>query len=154
MNKPQRTLNIEKTEILDLSIEGVPITVRVDANGWPLTVSAGCWLGGDQERMVSIALKAVRLELERAAERKAKAAFDTKRTDKSTKRKRKLAADHWSHVWIAKAREKYPKHGAERLAFAARRMLADEGDNHPQFAKRREITEHRAKQFLKAGGTA
>ena len=70
------------------------------------------------------------------------------RTKRSTETKQMIAAEHWSNEWLAFAHRTHPNFRAERLVQAARKMLVQNKPDTPP-EKRDEITEHRAKEFLK-----
>jgi leucyl aminopeptidase (aminopeptidase T) len=127
--------------------------VTVDANGWPL---GGHPIGGPPDaahnpaavRTFLAAWDLVRIRAERAAEAKAKKASDAKRTKKSTETIKARAAEHFSGKWLAAAHEANPEMGAYRLAATARGLLFAHKDD-PDNERRREISEHRAKEYLK-----
>ena len=145
-----RKINFDKAKKLDVLVEGVRVTVSIDEHGNPFAASTGVWLGGDEERLAKLALATARAKFQREADRKAKAAKDATRTAKSTKTKREKARAHWSGKWLAIAHRKCPGYKAERLMQEARRILAFNENTEPEeYAKRDEITEHRANEFLK-----
>jgi len=141
-------LDLSSMSTCDVRVGGVNVTVRVDANGWPISASAGGWIGAESERLAILAITLVRDRAQRAVEAQVKAGSDAKRTKKSTETKQARAAKHFSGKWLAAALRRDPKRGAGRLAFAARRLLGDKPDD-PDYERRAEITEYRAKEFLK-----
>ena len=142
MKKP---LDLENTRVLELRVAGKPVSVRLDAAGKVLSTSAGCWLGGDDERITGLTLEVARAAVLRQVAQARHAA----RTEASTRTKRKRAAKFWGNDWLAAAHRKNSAHGAARLALAARQMIAWNGREKPDYKKRHEITEYRARQFLK-----
>jgi hypothetical protein len=84
-----------------------------------------------------------------AADQRAKAAHHAKRTAKSANTRREKTRVHWSTKWLQEAHNLHPDYGAERLALEARKHIALNCKGMPEFAKRDEITEYRAAQYLK-----
>ena len=70
----------------------------------------------------------------------------TERTNASTRTLREKAREHFSFEWLQAAYNGHPDHGAERLALEARKIAFR---NELPAARREQITEYRAKQFLK-----
>jgi hypothetical protein len=136
-----------KAEVLE---EGVRVLVRLDEQGRPIAaIGPACWSrGGDAERISKLARNAAISRLQIEAHQKRKQAHDANRIAESTKTKRKKARDHWSHEWLESAHNKYPDYGADSLVQEARKLVAL---NKPEFdkSKRDEITEYRAKEYLK-----
>jgi hypothetical protein len=93
-------------------------------------------------------------------------AFHRNRTKRSTETKQKRARNHFSREWLERAHRENPTLGAGRLAQRARVMLADKQDEarkglkiepkklarilKREAKKRDEITEDRARTFLRA----
>jgi hypothetical protein len=153
--KTTKVLEVKPAEmttgkLLELVVEGVRVRVRLDEQGRPRAVMSGCWKGGDAERITRLALNEATWRLQYEAEQKRKKARDANRTTKSTKKKRENARDHWSLTWLEDAHKLHPDYGAKRLAQAARKMIAlNCKKDSPEYAKRDEITEYRAAQYLK-----
>ncbi|MBI3041553.1 MAG: hypothetical protein HYY78_01850 [Betaproteobacteria bacterium] len=141
----KKKLNLETTQLLELIVEGKPVRVRIDAAGNPITLNAGCWIGGDDERIAKLALATVRLQIREATARRHHAT----RTQASTSTKRDRAADFWGDEWLAVAHLKHPDYRADRLAQEARRIIALNGEEKSAYKKRKDITVYRAKQYLK-----
>lgn len=132
---------------LTVRIEGVEVKVYVDAQGWPSAATTAFWHDDARERLHRIAMAHARALAVRTAEKNAKARSDQARTKKSTERKRARATAHFARKWLAAALKKQSDLGADRLALAARRLLAAHpGD--PDYTARAQITEYRAKQYL------
>jgi hypothetical protein len=155
MKPKARKLNLEKTKALHLVKNGVSVHVRVDEDGRPLIRSAGCWLGGDEERITTLALENVGLLLNRAADLKDQAeAAEVRKANsheaakESAKVRAELAAEHWSYEFLAQAYE--PNIGWSRLRTAARKRAAAAGIT-PE--KRDEISEHYAREFRRKART-
>ena len=139
-----------KTQRLELIIEGVRVIVRLDERGRPVSAIAACWEGRDAQRITRLALNDATWRLNYEAEQKLKQTRDANRTTKSTKKKRENARDHWALAWLKDVHKLRPDYGAKRLAQAARKMIAlNCKKDSPEFAKREEITQYRAKQYLK-----
>jgi hypothetical protein len=158
-------LDLSKTEVLELKYKGVPVSVRVDANGWPLTVTKGCWLGGDEERIAAMATTGALEELRRRALLKVEADGHARRTAISTKAKQDKAAAFWGNEWLEHALPRCPNcrpnsrdstTGDHPLALAARNMIEEKAEREPEFKKhhdykhRAQIKNYRARKFLES----
>ena len=153
--KTTKVLEVKPAEmttgkLLELVVEGVRVRVRLDEQGRPRAVMSGCWKGGDAERITRLALNEATWRLKYEAEQRAKAARDAARTAKSTETKRKKARNHWSLKWLEDAYKLHPDYGAERLALEACKQVAlNREKDSPEYAKRHQITEDRARKYLK-----
>jgi hypothetical protein len=139
--------NLEKaTKVLDVISAGVPVRMRLDSDGRPLSASAG-YNAGDpyHERFVELAVKAAHNAASHAAQRTKSTADAAAASAQSAKMRAKRSEDHWSNEWFGKAHQAHPKFGKARLARSARQLAAAA---RIELDKRDEITEDRAQQFL------
>jgi hypothetical protein len=96
---------------------------------------------------VRVRVRVAQRRLKSEAEQRAKAAHDEKRIAKSTEIRREKARKHSSLEWLEAAYNVHPGCGAERLMREARKIAAWNGVDE---TKRDDITEHRAKEYLKS----
>ena len=130
-----------KTKEITVLADGIPVTVRVNEKGRPLSASAGDGPNGES-RAALIALVWARLTQEAQSS-------EHKRGQKISEEIRHAKATaHWSGEWLAAAHKNDESLGAERLALAARRLHTINKSEIKE-EKRAEINEYRAKQFLR-----
>jgi hypothetical protein len=142
-----RPLDLSRTRTETVTIEGVKVTVCLDASGRLVSARSALWHTEDRERLHRLAIAHVCALAERAAQARSDAARITKSAEH--KRTKARAAAQFAERWLAKALTKNPDLGADRLALAARRLLAAQ-PHHPDYTKRAQISEYRAKQYLRA----
>jgi hypothetical protein len=147
---PLEPLDLAHTFEETVVVEGVPVSVRFHVSGEPISWRVPAWWGDDPERM---SLARLRIDKARSKIREAL------RTSKSVEKRHKAQLEHWVNKWLGEAHQANPTFRAERLALAARQMLAVDQDrrgkearrDHLAEAKERdEITEYRADVYLKA----
>lgn len=131
----------------EIAVQGQRVRVQSDdATGRTrMATSAAFFDTPAAETIAHLATAAVFAERER---QRIGPVHHTQRTARSTTTRRARAAAHWSQEWLQAAHPTESHLGAQRLALAARKLCLL---NKPEMtdAKRAEITEYRAKQFLK-----
>jgi len=135
----------------------VRVCLRFDLKGNLIAVRPEVAGVGDDPLRESLAKLACEAVWSRYAHAVRRASHES-RTKLSTQARRDAAQKHRSNEWLERAHQANPTFGAERLALAARQLLAAAQDrrkgarrNHRAEAKKRdEITEYRADVYLKA----
>jgi hypothetical protein len=146
-----------KKKTLGLIVAGLPVSVRFDDDGRVLSASAGIERPGDLDHERAVALAAaMAFDAAVLAEKRVQRKDDSAQAAAASAQARAQASkEHWANKWLAQAHAAHPDYGKGRLAQHARRLAATDKD-HPveDPAKRDEISEQRARQFLAALRTA
>jgi hypothetical protein len=127
-----------------VKVAGVAVRVCFNDHGRPLAAHAGIERPGDldHERVVDLAVTRALDAVSGTAKRKRDSV--TAATVSAEKRA-KASAEHWTNEWFERAYAEHSDYRRTKLARHARQLAAAGGI---ELAKRDEITEGRAQQFL------
>lgn len=135
----KRKLDLQHTWEFEDVIDGVPVFLRLDSKG-RLLLAGGSIVGedADYERRVELAVTRARERVQKARVKASSAMAAAKSAQK------RVSAT--ANEWLANAHKEHPEYGRDKLTQHARRLAAKA---RVALDKRNEITEERARLFLK-----